>query len=148
MNGYGFHKTEHTSFMAYFFIVTMATFLCHEPWVYISDSPIILLSICHSCCVWARVLWQVARQRSDGDQLVVAGLGQLVMCVTFILNFRGVGFHSSRPKGEVLALFCTPTPRGWQARRCLEKWITGLATMVAHHSNSLTKGSRVVARRT
>ena len=32
--------------------------------------------ICHSCCMWTRVLWQVARQRSDGDQLVVAGLGQ------------------------------------------------------------------------
>ena len=35
------------------------------------------------------MLWQVARQRSDGDRLVAAGLGQLVMGVTFIPLFYG-----------------------------------------------------------
>ena len=31
--------------------------------------------MCHSCCVWTRVLWQVAHQRPDGDQLVVGRPG-------------------------------------------------------------------------
>ena len=65
--------------------------------------------ICHSCCVWTRVLWQVARQRSDGDQLVVAGLGQLMMGVTFIPLFYGRAPLVVTER-EVLALFCTPTP--------------------------------------
>ena len=65
--------------------------------------------MCHSCCVWTRVLWQVARQRSDGDQLVVAGLGQLVMGVTFIPLFNGRAPLVATER-EVLALFCTPTP--------------------------------------
>ena len=64
---------------------------------------------CHSCCMWTRVLWQVARQRSDGDQLVVAGLGQLVMGVTFIPLFYGRAPLVVTER-EVLALFCTPTP--------------------------------------
>ena len=64
---------------------------------------------CHSCCVWTRVLWQVARQRSDGDQLVVAGLGQLVMGVTFIPLFYGRAPLVATER-EVLGLFCTPTP--------------------------------------
>ena len=68
-----------------------------------------VIYICHSCCVWARVLWQVARQRSDGDQLVVAGLGQLVMGVTFIPLFYGRAPLVATER-EVLALFCTPTP--------------------------------------
>ena len=64
---------------------------------------------CHICCVWTQVLWQVARQRSDGDQLVVAGLGQLVMGVTFIPLFYGRAPLVATER-EVLALFCTPTP--------------------------------------
>ena len=64
---------------------------------------------CHSCCMWTRVLWQVARQRSDADQLVVAGLGQLVMGVTFIPLFYGRAPLVATER-EVLALFCTPTP--------------------------------------
>ena len=69
----------------------------------------LLHNICHSCCVWTRVLWQVARQRSDGDQLVMAGLGQLVMGVTFIPLFYGRAPLVATER-EVLALFCTPTP--------------------------------------
>ena len=65
-------------------------------------------SICHSCCVWTRVLWQVARQRSDGDRLVAAGLGQLVMGVTFIPLFYGWAPLVATERA-VLALFCTPT---------------------------------------
>ena len=34
--------------------------------------------ICHGCCLWNRVLKRVVRQRTDGDQLAVADLGQLV----------------------------------------------------------------------
>ena len=68
----------------------------------------IALPICHSCCVWTRVLWQVARQRPDGDQLVVAGLGQLVMGVTFIPLFYGRAPLVATERA-VLALFCTPT---------------------------------------
>ena len=56
------------------------------------------------------MLWQVARQRSDGDQLVVAGLGQLVMGVTFIPLFYGRAPLIATER-EVLALFCTPTER-------------------------------------
>ena len=63
---------------------------------------------CHSCCVWTRVLWQVARQRSDGDRLVAAGLGQLVMGVTFIPLFYGRAPLVVTERA-VLALFCTPT---------------------------------------
>ena len=55
------------------------------------------------------MLWQVARQRSDADQLVVAGLGQLVMGVTFIPLFYGRAPLVATER-EVLALFCTPTP--------------------------------------
>ena len=65
----------------------------------------------HSCCVWTRVLWQVARQRSDGDQLVAAGLGQLVMGVTFIPLFYGRAPLVATERA-VLALFCTPTSWG------------------------------------
>ena len=66
------------------------------------------LHICHSCCVWTRVLWQVAHQRSDGDRLVAAGLGQLVMGVTFIPLFYGRAPLVATERA-VLALFCTPT---------------------------------------
>ena len=55
------------------------------------------------------MLWQVARQQSDGDQLVVAGLGQLVMGVTFIPLFYGWAPLIATER-EVLALFCTLTP--------------------------------------
>ena len=64
--------------------------------------------MCHSCCVWTQVLWQVARQRSDGDRLVAAGLGQLVMGVTFIPLFYGRAPLVATERA-VLALFCTPT---------------------------------------
>ena len=67
-----------------------------------------LEDICHSCCVWTRVLWQVARQQSDGDRLVAAGLGQLVMGVTFIPLFYGRAPLVATERA-VLALFCTPT---------------------------------------
>ena len=58
-----------------------------------------VLTMCH----------HVARQQSDGDQLVVAGLGQLVMGVTFIPLFNGRAPLVATER-EVLALFCTPTP--------------------------------------
>ena len=55
------------------------------------------------------MLWQVAHQRSDGDQLVVAGLGQLVMGVTFIPLFYGRA-PLVVTKREVLALFLYSGP--------------------------------------
>ena len=64
----------------------------------LSQLVIDMLSICHSCCVWSRVLWQAVRQRSDGDQLDATDLGQLVGGVTFILFFKG-RHHSMWPRG-------------------------------------------------
>ena len=34
---------------------------------------------CHSSCVWNQVLWQAVHQRSDGNQLDVMDLGQLMV---------------------------------------------------------------------
>ena len=120
----------------------LASYLCWNMHVWKSTTghihwPYTLADVSHQMWISGNVYvtaaaWQVARQRSDGDQLVVAGLGQLVMGVTFIPLFYGRAPLVATER-EVLALFCTPTPWGRWARRCLGKRGTGLATTVAHH---------------
>ena len=92
-----------------------------------------------------RVLWQVARQRPDGDQLVVAGLGQLVMGVTFIPLFYGRAPLVATERGgscsvlysDLLRAVGTPVPG---------EMING----ASHYGGSplilLNKDSRMVAR--
>ena len=56
------------------------------------------------------MLWQLARQRSDGDQLVMAGLGQLVMGVTFILFLLRAGStRRDRERGPCSVLYSDPS---------------------------------------
>ena len=67
------------------------------------------LCVTAAACV-TRVLWQLARQRSNGDQLVVADLGQLVMGVTLYTFLLRVGStRRDREGGSLPVPFQTVT---------------------------------------